>query len=307
MSRAASYNYSVIIGKVSTQDKQRLLDSLTAIQQQRGDFSYEIIVAERHSDDISQKIQQLFPEVKLLTCNPGTTLPELRTQALHRASGSILIVTEDHCIPADNWFTKIAETFERAPANTVAVGGPIDNGLPLSRLDWATFLCEYSYFLSPMPEGVTSVLAGGNIAYRREALDDIDEATLVAGFWETHLHPLLLERGYRLLSSNTIVVSHKKKFSLKLFAVQRFFYSRYYAGTRFGPGQSAKRLLAACMCPLLPPLVLYRIMRNVRTKRRVFREFVLALPYLLLFTVVWAIGEFWGYLFGAGTALATIE
>jgi glycosyl transferase family 2 len=302
-----SHTFSVIIGKVSTEDRQRIIDSLKALRRQQGDFSYEVIVADRQNDDVSRTIQQMFPEVKLLPYSADTTLPALRAYAARRATGEILVVTEDHCIPSDNWLAEIAEAFEQAPPATVAIGGSIANGLPLSNLDWATFLCEYSYFISPVPTGITRVLPGMNIAYKSTVFDNIDEKLLISGFWETLLHPVLLEHGHTFFSRDAIVVYHSKHFSLRLFCSQRFSYSRHYAGSRFRRNQVAFRLLAACLSPLLPILVLYRIFRNIRAKRRFFREFTLALPYLMLFAVVWALGEFWGYLFGAGTALVTIE
>ena len=50
----------------------------------------------------------------------------------------------------------------------------------------------------------------------------------------------------------------------------------------------------------------YRMVRQVRAKRRLQRELLSALPYGL-FVIVWAIGEMVGYLRGTGDALAKIE
>ena len=177
----------------------------------------------------------------------------------------------------------------------------------LGRPPGATFFCEYSHFLSPVQDGNTEVLPGVNIAYRRTVFNDIEERTLISGFWETTLHPVLLRRGHTFYSCNAIRVYHCKKFSLKLFITQRFVYSRYYAGLRFGQNQLASRLLAACVSPLLPALVLCRMVGCIRAKRRLYYEFIRATPYLLLFTLVWALGELWGYLFGAGSALVAVE
>ena len=58
---------------------------------------------------------------------------------------------------------------------------------------------------------------------------------------------------------------------------------------------------------LLPALLLFRMARHVRSRKRLGREFLSALPYLTLFVVVWAWGEFLGYLFGPGESLTRIE
>ena len=65
-------------------------------------------------------------------------------------------------------------------------------------------------------------------------LDNITRELLTSGFWETTVHPVLLQKGGRFLSFNELVMLHKKRFSWRLFAAQRFIYSRYYAGLRFG-------------------------------------------------------------------------
>jgi len=68
-----------------------------------------------------------------------------------------------------------------------------------------------------------------------------------------------------------------------------------------------KRAAAAVMSVALPPLLLWRMRGNVARKNRLGDEFFRALPYLGLFTIIWAAGEIVGYIAGQGTALAEIE
>jgi hypothetical protein len=63
----------------------------------------------------------------------------------------------------------------------------------------------------------------------------VDRAMLLRGFWETTVYPLLSQKGFILYLNDEIPVLHKKKFSFRLFAQQRFLYSRYYTGLRFSP------------------------------------------------------------------------
>jgi hypothetical protein len=301
--------FSVIVGRVSTEDRDRILELLRALRDQPGAPHHEIIIADRLQDEVSERIRTEFPEVHLFSCPAGTSLPELRTLALDRTRGDYLVVTEDHCVPAKDWLSAIASAFEAAPPTTAAVGGVVENGVCDSGLDWATFLCEYSAFMGPIVNGPAAAAAvpGMNVAYRRAAIDSADRELLRGGFWETTLHPLLAKKGMGFYLSDAITLRHKKKFSFQLFVAQRFVYSRYYAGIRFFPGQSAKRASMAALSLALPLLLLYRMARNVTSKGRLRPELVRALPYLTLFALIWAAGEAVGYLFGPGDALSKIE
>ena len=299
--------FSILIGLVSTEDRARVLETLDALRGQRAAPPYEVVIADRRHDDISERIRADYPEVRLIPCTPGTSLPELRTVALDHARGDIIVVTEDHCVPSPDWLVGIVRALQEAPPGTVAVGGCVENGACETGLDWATFLCEYSAFTEPVTEGEAADLPGMNVAYRASELLGIEREALTSGFWETTVHPRLRASGAKLYSTNAIKLHHSKKFSFGLFARQRFFYSRYYAGRRFGRSQAAQRLAACCLAPLLPPLLLVRMARSTLAKPRLRGPFLRALPGLALFVLIWAAGEMAGYAVGPGDALARIE
>ncbi len=299
--------FSVLIGRVSTADAARIFETLDALTNQDGADRYEIIVADRKNDAITERIAKEYPRVRLIRAPVNTPLPALRQAALLQSAGEYIVVTEDHCVPARDWLAKMAEVFGKAPPGTVAVGGCIENGVRDSALDWATFFCEYGGFLKPVGEGETLLLPGMNTAYRRSALLDLEGGLLAKGFWETTAHPVLRAQGYKFYSSNDITLYHKKKFSFNLFVAQRFLYSRYFAGLRFGTGEGIMRLLAFCGTVVLPLLILYRLCRCVWIKQRLRKELLAAIPFLLLFSFVWALGEMTGYAAGAGNALSKLE
>ena len=303
----AAVTFSIVIGLVSTQDRERILETLDSLRSQRGDHSFEVVLADRRNDEISEAIRRDYPEVRLIDCPPETSLPELRTVALEQAQGEFVAVTEDHCVPAEDWLDAIAAAFREAPDGTVAVGGCVENGVADRALDWATFLCEYSACLAPVPEGRAQALPGMNVAYRRTVLTELERSRLTRGFWETTVHPELLRRGLILYSTNRIVMYHSKRFSFRLFAHQRFLYSKYFAGTRFGRGQYLWRAAASALSLLLPAVLLSRIARQVWKKGRLRAELLSALPMLAVFAVIWSLGEIAGYLAGAGDALLRIE
>ena len=297
---------SVLIGLVSTEDGDRVLETLQSLHDRQGEVACEVILADRRRDAVSAQIRARYPQARLIDCPATMALPEMRTVAFDHSRGEILAVTEDHCVPCEGWLGQILAAYDTGPADLVAVGGAVENGVHDTGFDWATFLCEYSYFSPPVVEGETPVLPGMNVAYRRAALMAVPREQLVAGFWETTAHPRLLQAGGRFLSRNAMKMFHCKKFSTGLFFAQRFIYSRYYAGLRFGAGNWPKKAFATAASVVLPPILLLRMIKAA-TAKGLKGEFIRALPALAPLTIVWSVGEMWGYLFGPGNALAEIE
>ena len=146
-----------------------------------------------------------------------------------------------------------------------------------------------------------------NVAYVRQRLLALDRNALVAGFWETTVHPTLLRQHARLVFADDVRFAHCKHFGLMEFLEQRFLYSRYYAGNRFGRIAWPRRAAALLLSPLLPILLLWRFQRGALRRRRYWDEFLSLLPLLALFALVWTIGEVAGYALGPGDALAKLE
>jgi hypothetical protein len=297
---------AIVIGLVSTEDGDRVLQTLASLHDKQGDVTCEVVLADRRMDAVSAEIRRRFPQATIVEVAPNTTLPEMRTIAYEHTRAALVAVTEDHCVPAEGWLGQILAAFEGQPEDVAAVAGVVENGVHDNGFDWATYLCEYSYFSAPVAEGPAEVLPGMNVAYRRSALQSVPREKLVEGFWETTVHPYLIGQGKTLLSRNAVKMYHCKKFSLGLFFSQRFVYSRYYAGLRFPPAAKPKRAFAAAASLALPPLLFYR-MTTAALRKKLGGEFLRASPALAALVVVWALGEIWGYVFGPGDALARIE
>ncbi|NUT00295.1 MAG: glycosyltransferase [Sphingomonas sp.] len=297
---------AVVLGRVSTEDSDRVIETIEALDPAVSGEPCEIVIADRLQDDLTARIRRDYPYVRLIDCPAGMTLTEMRTLAYEASKAPIVAVTEDHCVPTSGWAATIRQAFDRGGPDLVAVGGSVVNGVTDTGLDWATYLCEYSFFSPPVAQGESAILPGMNVAYRRSALERVPRELLTSGFWETTVHPLLLENGGRFLSLNELVMLHKKRFSWGLFASQRFIYSRYFAGLRFGNAGFAKRALASVASLALPPLLLMRAVKAARAKG-LGGEMLRASPYLLALYCVWAVGESVGALRGPGNALAMIE
>lgn len=300
--------FSVIIGRVSTVDTQRIFDLLRALRQQIAAPAFEIIVADRINDDVTARIEREFAEVRLLPLPAAASLPQLRTAALRVARGRYIVVTEDHCIPCLSWLNDFAIAFANWPA-AAAHGGAVQNGETTTTLDWATYLCEYAEFAPPFEEhGQAKVkVPGMNIAYRKDTLNAASCEQLENGFWESTLHPQLDAAAQRIRACLGAVVTHRKRIPLAMFAQQRFWYSRYFAGTRWQPAARLSRAIAAALTPALPVLLLTRIATAAWRRPTLRRPLLRSLPLLTGFVLVAAAGELVGYVAGPGNALRRLE
>lgn len=263
----------------------------------------EVIVADCHGDGVTELIRRSYPDVRLLSFRERKSIPELRAIGMKNSRGEIIAVTEDHCLADSRWYERILAAHQ---AQRGAVGGAVENASVERLVDWAVYFCEYNAYMNPVPAGEVGDIPGNNASYKREFLGHWGDM-LDGGFWESFLHQRLQEKGVRLFSDPAIVVYHKKSFGFGEFMSQRYHYARSYAGMRVKGASLPIRLCYAGFCSLLPALLVARIGARVWSKKRFRGKFLQALPLLLIFSLSWAFGEFWGYLLGPGESLKKVE
>jgi GT2 family glycosyltransferase len=293
---------SVVIASVN--GLPEIDECLSALERQKGGVDFEVVVANRRQDGTAEHISRRFPGVKLLQFPGHFGIPQLRAMAMAEAKGDIIVVTEDHCIAPENWLAEIVKAHQ---LGYMVVGGAVENGKTDRIIDWSVFLCEYSSAMLPITAGEVNSIPGNNAAYKKAALDLVDDG-IKKNFWESFLHDELRKKGIKLLSVPSIVVTHKKEFRFFYFLSQRFHYSRSFAGMRRSQIPQAKRLYYLLGSPLLPFLMAIRVAQNVIVqKKRFYKEFFLSLPSLSVFFISYAMGEFIGYLLGPGGSLSKVE
>jgi glycosyltransferase involved in cell wall biosynthesis len=292
---------SIVIASVNGPD---YLDAcLAALCRQQGSISSEIVVTDCYGPATAALVAEKYPHVRLYSFAERLTIPELRAAAIAQSRGDLIVMTEDHCVPAEDWYDRIVAAHQQP---YLAIGGAIENAAVERLVDWAAFLCEYSAFVRPLPAGVAHDIPGPNVAYKRAALEHIQDL-LDDGRWENFLHARLEERGFELYRDPTIVVYHRKFFSLGEFLSQRYHYGRGFAGMRVQRAPIWRKAVFAAGSPILPPVILWRLARRLFGRRRHRLIFLRALPLLALFTLSWSLGELIGYVLGPGDSLAKVE
>ena len=279
-----------------------LPDCLTALSKQRADVNLEVLVADRCGEPLRGEVRRRFPWVRLLEAAPGTTIPDLRALAFREAKGASVAVIEDHVIVPPGWARALLDA--QAGADVV-VGGAVENAAVDRTVDWAAFLCEYSHCILPLPDGRVDWVTGNNVIYPRALLDRY-ESVLGRGQWENRLHDAMRRDGVPLVCRPQISVGHKKHYTVGEYLSQRYLYARSYAGARVADASLPKRLGYGVAALALPPLLMYRTVSRVLSKRRHRAELVRSLPLLAMFVVSWAVGEMVGYVAGPGDSLAKV-
>ena len=293
--------FSVIIASVN--GLPTIAECLTALENQTGAHDAEIIVADSTTDETADYIKRHFPQVKLIKTAEKVGVPALRAIGMKAATGDFLVVTEDHCIAPENWFSQFLEAHEKGYA---VVGGAVENGCRARLTDWTVFLCEYSAFMPPVAGGEAEFVAGNNVSYKREAVEKVDDDTKT-NYWEYFLQRELRAMNVDFLVVPSIVVNHKKEFGFFYFLSQRFHYSRSFAAMRRRKSSAARQAFYVLYAPVAPFHLTWRIVQNVIEKKRNQRELLLGFPMLFVFMLSYAFGELVGQLFGAGNSLGKVE
>lgn len=262
----------------------------------------EVVVADWTDEATRELVRRRWPAVRLLSFEEPMAVPELRAAGIGEARAPFVAVIEDHCVIDAGWEEAVLRAHR---AGHSVVGGEIRNAQTGRVRDWAAFFCEYSEHMDPLPAGPAPSVPGMNVSYDRRAIAAM-EPLLAEGRWETWLHPHLEAEGFAFHVEDGMVLHHDKDFGIREFSSQRWHYARSHAGMRndeLGP----KRLVYAGGSPLIAPLMLYRIGRNVRRRPRHLRRFTEAAPLMFAYLCVWAAGEAVGYLLGGGRSLLKVR
>ncbi len=251
-------------------------------------------------------LQDRFPDVAFLQVEMDTQAARdgasrehhdsLRAAGMRAARGRLIALTEDHSVVGPSWCAEATRLTDQRP-DVGAVGGPVDCR-PRALLSFATWLCDFGRFGSPLPDGPVRYVSDTNVVYPRSALEQ------VPGSWresyrETVIHDALRDGGRQLVLEPSLR-SWQVREGLRMGPClgERKLWGRSFAGTRVRDLPLSRRLPYAAFTPALPLLLLWRHLSGSMRRRRDRLKTVAALPVLLLLETWWSAGELVGYLTG---------
>ena len=258
-----------------------------------------IVVCDQSFCDVSAW-QNRFPQMRFIAARGHRTFAELRALGVANAQGTIIALTEDHCIPNPDWCERILQAHIRSYG---AVGGAVEKAPPDTALNWALYLSDYARYMNSRSAGYSSELTDCNVSYKRSALDAI------AGVWslefhEPAVHGALLAKGQSLWFSPDIIVYQRRSARFREAIRERYIFGRLFGSGRADAVTMPRRFFYGTISILLPALLVGRVARHVFRRQRHVGIFLRSLPALIVLNSVWACGEFVGYLTGrADTSL----
>jgi hypothetical protein len=288
----------VVVTLVDTDHLRRCLEALSG--QQTG-VVFEVIVPSDETLGDVAPLRSAFPGVDFVELDGKHTYAQLRAVGAQRATGRLLAVTEDHCLPDPDWVQNIVDAHA---GSQVAIGGVVKKRGPDKSLNWAVYFLDYLRYMPPVQGGETHELTDLNVSYKMSALQEIRDVW-TREFHEPSVHAALEARGGALWLSPDIVVQQRRQLRIGHALWDRYAFGRLFGSTRAASVPVTKRMIYAVLAPVLPALLVVRLTRHILNKKRHLGAFVTALPHIILLASAWAWGEFVGYL--TGTSVAALQ
>jgi len=225
--------------------------------------------------------------VRRLRGAPGAHVPQLWRDGIVAARAPWVALLSAHVVPAEGWLDALL----RCPVDdTLAgIGGWFSQDPTASACDWAIYLLRYAAFARPLDATVTHI-AADNAAYRRAAV--LAQPDLVArGFWEVEYHVRFIAQGLRLQLLGALEVQHVNRYSARRFARQRRDHGFAFGNDRARRVGRARAGLLALLAPVVPAVLLAKVLRRAQRAGLLARAPLGAWPWLAWFVGHWAWGE----------------
>jgi hypothetical protein len=283
---------SVVVGAQNAKETVSLC--LGSLVRKRTDRDIEIIVVDSSIDGTAEIVAEQYSNLTLIRAAKGLLVPHLWGIGAQRASAPLVAFTTAQCIPDSEWVVSMLREFQDHP-EFVGFGGAIEPPRQGSSKDWAAYFSRYSAFMPPVLAGPGQDIPGDNAVYKREVLDKY-WTERNQGFWETLFHRSLRQSGLSIAMSSLLSVEMGNVGNPFEYSRVRKEHGRHYGSTR--PETSAlQRAMRIVAAPVLIPYLVARIGRRVASTRRdLMVKYYASLPWLIVFTTAWSIGEVSGYM-----------
>ncbi len=266
---------------------------LEALRSQRDAPPFDIVVAYDPALGGIAELATRYPEARLVS-NEGQRTPlELASRAIAESRGEIVLLSEDHCIPAEDW---VAELSAAVQHHAAATGGSVDVVPGATATDWAFYFVDFFRYAPPLREGESPTLTVCNVGYRRSALEAIAQTWSSTFFHETAVNDALRRRFGPLWLTPRARVTMDRRVTLGGALYERYAFGRLFGCTRLEFASAGMRAAYTLLAPLLPLLLMARMAARALPAARLRAPFLRALPVLGCLVVSWSLGEWLGYL-----------
>ncbi len=195
--------------------------------------NYEVIVVDDGSVDgtdqmVGEYKKNVYSKVtfRYIKHEKNKGLGAARNTAVKNAQGEVVAFTDDDSIVSRDWVSNIAKYHLRYP-DVAAVGGLVFNGFEdniIARIGQQ--IVTYYLYDRLIDNNYTKFLVGNNQSYKKNAVEDVGyfEEGLIYGGEEAEIQNRLIKKGYKMIFSPDITVTHFQRSTLKSFLKQYYKY-----------------------------------------------------------------------------------
>lgn len=294
MSNADAPALSVgVVGICSAEHVERCL---AALGRQSGTPAFEIVVAYDPALQDMDVVARAHPDIRFVANVDQRTPLELAARAILETRGHIVLLTEDHCIPDPDWVATLSAAL--AP-EVAAAGGVVALADGASGTDFAFYFVDFFRYAEPALDGPSPTLTVCNVAYRRRDLDALPHPPWkTGGFHETAVNDALRARHGELRLCPAARVTMRRHVALGAAVRERYVFGRLFGATRLGYAPPRMKLAYRVLAPVLPALLLWRMVRKGLASPDLRRGLRRGGGPLVLMVLAWSLGEWLGYLTG---------
>lgn len=218
-----------------------------------------------------------------------------RAAGLGVVTGDLVAIVEDRGVPRPDWATTFIRLHAEMPH--AVIGGGVELGRQ-TLLNRAVFACDFARYQPPFVAGPREYVTDVNICYKRRAIEQT-RSLWQERYHETTVHWALIRAGETLfLNPVPLVDQLRDGLSLSRVWQERIDWGRLFAYTRARESSLGKRLIWLTLSPVLPAVLLWRILRQTASKGLPLAPALAAAPATLLLLTGWCVGEMIGYLTG---------
>lgn len=273
---------------------ERLLERcLRALSKQIDAPQFDIVVAASDRIGSLERTRRAFPEARVFVESGIRTPIELAAIAVRESPGSIVLLTEDHCVPDSDWVHALSDSVSSVCG---AVGGAVEPLGSLSLFEWAFYFVDFHRYSETLKEGPVASLSVCNIAYRRADLDKLEEDWRKS-FHETRINGALAKRIGPLWMEPRARVRTRRRVGRPAALRERYGFGRVFACKRVD-GRPVLRFFLAVVSPTLPLLLMIQLARGAIRRRDSTAMFFQSFPQLVGLVAAWSAGEILGYVTG---------
>ncbi len=291
-SASKAHRPSVGVGVVSICSARHLARCLDALAQQVDCGAFEIVVAFDPALDDVAALARCYPKIRFVSDAAERTPLELAARAVRETSGEVVLLTEDHCVPASDWVARLSDA---VLSDCSAAGGAILADPRADAIAYAFYFVDFFRYAPPFSKAESPTLSVCNVGYRRERLKALG-ITDGGYFHETAVNDALRAAyGPLLLDPSPRVTMHRHvRFSDAVY--ERYAFGRLFGCTRLDSCSNAKAWLYRLGTPLLPLLLMTRMCAKGLVGAEARRRFLPAFLPTLTMVLAWSWGEWLGYL-----------